>query len=113
MLWNWIFFLSFVSAAYVGISYVGQMTGGESTSAGNSAMRLFKPSIFIPMVLANAAFSASLYYGFLATSTALTVAVSVGVIVSFVYSVIVVGATISAAKLLGVGFILVGVYLVR
>jgi hypothetical protein len=111
--WNWFFFLILVSSAYAGISYVGQLTATDSPSVFHTVLRLFKPSILLPMILATIAFNASLYFGFLATPVALTVAVSTGVIVSFTYSAVVMGTLVNALKLLGVSFILIGIFLLR
>ena len=112
MVLHWIFFASLVALAYIGISYVGQMTGGESPSVGHTILKMFNPVIFAVLIVANTTFSASLYYGFLVTSTAISVAVSIGVIVSFSYSVVIIGAAFSFIKIFGVFLILSGIYLI-
>ena len=113
MILNWVLFLFLVSVAYVGITYVGHLTAHESASVTKTLLRLFKPSILLPMILATMAFNASLYYGFLATPFALSVAVSIGVIISFLYSIFMMGAGVSAPNLLGVALIIVGIFLIK
>ena len=110
---NWVLFLFLVSFAYAGITYVGQLTAHESASVTETLIRLLKPSILFPMILATMAFNASLYYGFLATPLALSVAVSVGVIISFLYSTLIMSAGVSALKLLGLALIVVGIFLIK
>ncbi len=94
--------------AYVGVATMGYLSGGQANSAFEGAARVFRPGIFAVMVFANATFGAAVALGFQFTKFAVVIAVSIGIVVTYWFSVAVVGATVSPRTLAGMGFVIFG-----
>ena len=110
---HWLYFVFLSILGYICISIFGRLVGPSSTSFVNAVLSTFKPLPLVVVMLGNAALGGALYFGFLATQSAIPIAISIGVVTSFVFSVTVVGAQITAVKLLGVTLIIIGIYLLR
>jgi len=110
---HWMYFILIISLMYICIATIGRITGGESLSAVASVRQLFTPLLIFVMILANTLFAVGIYYGFIVSSNALPVSVVIGIVVTFIYSVLVMGVSVTAAKILGIAFVLVGIYLLR
>ena len=110
---NWTLFGASAIVAYGFLSAFGQLGGGSGTSGFGAAMATFKPLPFVLLVLGNVAWSVAIYYGFQNTKFAIPAVIAVGVITSFLYSVLFLGSSATATKMFGVGVILLGVYLIR
>ncbi len=107
---SWAAYVVCVIVGYIGISVFAQLSSGavSPVSAFFSAMR---PLPLLVATLGNMFFGLGLYYGFGLTRFALPIAISLGVITSFVYSVVLLGATITFTKIVGAFVILIGIVL--
>lgn len=109
---NWIYFLGLAIAGYVGIAIYNRAVG-SADSFLDAIYTAFQPVPFTVMVAANIILGVAVYYGFLATSSAIPVLISAGVIVTFAYSVVAAGVTMTFTKLLGIALIIAGIYLLQ
>lgn len=110
---SWILFATISTLAYIAISLFGQLSGGSSPSALTTALSVFKPLTFITMVAGNVLWGVAVFYGLQNTTYAVTAAIALGAIVSFIYSAVILGAPITSFRILGIAVILVGIYLLR
>ena len=109
----WLLFIGLTVVMYVAIGFIGQLSGGESSSAITAARKIFTPSVFSLMIIANLLFAVSIFYGFMVTPTALSVSVAVGVITTFIFSCMALGVTVTLTKVLGLACITLGIYLLK
>lgn len=110
---HWFLFVSILTLMYLCISTIGKMSGGEAQSVLESVKNLFTPFLLVLVLISNILFAIGIYYGFIVTSNALTISIVIGVVTSFVYSVVMFGVSVTATKLVGLGLVLIGVYLLR
>ena len=110
---SWAYFIGLFILGYIGISVFGRLVGPESTSLVNAVLSTFKPVPLAVVLIANALLGGALYLGFLNTQLAIPIAISIGVVTSFVFSVFFLGAKITTVKIVGLLFILIGIYLLR
>lgn len=108
---NWILFLILAIITYILFSVYGQISSAAGVSASDAVLKMFKLIPFIVMIAANIFWTAALYYGFLGTRFALSVLFASGVVLSFFYSAIFLGAVITFTKAAGIAFVLLGIYL--
>lgn len=108
---QWALFILVVIIAYSGISWFAQLSGGASVSAIGAFLSTLRPLPLIIVTVANMFFGLGLYYGFGVTRFAIPVAVSIGVITSFAFSVLILGAQVTLVKLGGVALVICGVIL--
>lgn len=106
---QWLLFIASVVVAYIGISWFGQMTGASSTSPLSALLTAIRPIPIIIVVVSNAFFGLGLYYGFGITRFALPATIAMGVVTSFIYSVIILGAEVTLVKLAGAAVVILGV----
>lgn len=110
---NWIYFVVIISVMYVCIATIGRFSGGDATSAIQGIRQLFTPLLLSLMLLSNVLFAFGIYYGFVVSSNALPISVAIGVAATFIYSVLTLGVSVTLTKLLGIAFVLLGIYLLR
>ena len=110
---HWAYFIVIISVMYVCIATIGRITGGESASVLESVRSLFTPLLLSLMLLANVLFAIGIYYGFIVSSNALPISVAIGIVATFIYSVAMLGVSVTGTKLLGIACILIGIYLLR
>ena len=113
MLLNWVLFAVFGILAYVCISLFGQLTGGSSTTMWQATLAAIKPFPFLVLMVGNIFFSVGLFVGFKNTPFAIPALIALGVIVSFFYSMFVLGGTVTSVKVAGLGLILLGIYFLK
>lgn len=113
MIIQWLIFLATTVVAYTFIATLGRLGGGEAETAWDSVKNLFTPLVFGVMVVGNLFFVVGVYYGFLVTENAIPIAVTLGVLTSFVYSIVTLGTTVTPPHLAGLGLIIIGIYLLR
>ena len=95
--------------AYTGISYFGQLSGEVKGGALAAFFSTVRPLPLLVVTLANMFFGLALYYGFSITRYAIPATISIGVITSFVYSVLFLGASVTVTKLVGVALVILGI----
>lgn len=103
--------LSFI--AYTFIALFGQLTGGVSETLLESMRPIFKPQALMVLLVGNIFFACAIFIGLKITAFAVPAAIAFGVIASFVYSVLFLGGAITAMNVLGVIFILIGIFLLK
>ena len=113
MLLNWVLFAIFGILAYICISLFGQLTGGSSTTMWQAALAAIKPVPLLVLIIGNIFFSLGLFVGFKNTPFALPAFVALGIVVSFFYSMFVLGGTVTSVKVAGLGLILLGIYFLK
>ncbi len=109
MVMHWVLFVVTVILAYTGISWFAQLSGGSSQTAVSAFVSALHPMPLVIVTVANMFFGLGLYYGFGLTRYAIPIAISLGVITSFLYSVAILGATVTGTKIIGVLVIIIGV----
>ena|SRR3989344_2125324 len=107
-----LFFISGV-IAYTLISFFGQITGGGAKTIVEVVRAVLKPLPLLLLVVGNIFFAMTVFAGFKVTQFAIPAAIALGAAVSFFYSVLVLGGTVTALKVLGVVLILVGIFFLR
>jgi len=106
---QWVFFVAAAVVAYLGISWFAQLSGGSSTSALSAFFSTIKPIPLLIVTAANMFFGLALFYGFGLTRFAVPATIAIGVLTSFVYSIVFLGAEVTAVKLAGVLIVIVGI----
>ena len=109
---QWIYFILLSICGYLGVSVFSHLVG-TAPSLMDSIKGIFKPLPLLCVLVTNICLASAVYFGFLASSTAIPIMLSVGIVTSLVYSVFFLGVTITSVKLLGVLFIVVGIYLLK
>ncbi len=109
----WVKFIALATAGYIGIAIFNRLVGGDTISVFDAMKTALKPLPLTVMIVANVTLAGAVYFGFLATNSAVPVMLSLGVLVTFVYSVLTLGVAVTLAKLLGVALIIAGIYLLR
>lgn len=110
---HWIYFVTLIIVMYVCIATIGRFTGGEATSVLGSVKNLFTPLLLALMLISNMLFAVGIYYGFIVSTNALPISIAIGVGASFLYSVVTLGVVVTTPNMLGLGCILLGIYLLR
>lgn len=111
MLLSWILFVTCAIVGYIGIAWFAQLSGGSSHTALEAFISAIKPFPLLVATIANMFFGLGLYYGFGVTRFAIPAAISIGVITSFVFSLVFLGAQITLTKAFGILVIIAGVAL--
>jgi multidrug transporter EmrE-like cation transporter len=111
VIFQWLLFFCSTVVAYIGIALFAQLSGGSVNSPGQAFFSAVRPIPPIVMVVANMFFALAIYYGFLATRFAIPIAIAIGALTSFVYSVVVLGAEASAVKISGLVIAIGGIVL--
>ncbi len=110
---SWVYFIGIAIVGYVGIAIFNRMVGGDAASFIEAVKNTFTPVPFVVMVVSNVLLGGAVYYGFLSTQSAIPIMISIGVMVAFVYSVVFLGIEVTALKILGLLFIMLGIYLLQ
>ena len=105
------FVLSLIT--YTLVAWFGQLTGGSTGTFWQDVLSIFKPLPLLIILVSNAFFAAALSMGFKLSPYAVPMAIAIGVIASFIYSTIFLGGVVTWVKVVGVGAILVGIYLLK
>ena len=110
---QWILFIFLTVCMYVCISTIGKVSGGSSSTLTDALKGVFQPHVLVLMLLANGFFAAALFYGFQSTTNALTIAVAVGVVSTFFYSVLFTGVSVTTTNIAGLTFAIIGIFLLQ
>lgn len=111
MILQWLAFCAITVLAYIGILLFAQMTGGSSTSAWQAFTSGFRPLPLAILILANTIWAVGLYYGFVVTRYAIPVMISIRALTPFLYSLIFLGANVTATKISGIVLVIAGIVL--
>ncbi len=110
---NWAMFAITGILAYVFLSMFGHLGGGSGTSALGAVLATFKPLPFVLLVLGNTLWGVSVFFGLQNTGYAIPASIALGIITSFLYSVIVFDAPVTLIRVLGLCIVLCGIYLLK
>ena len=108
---SWALFFAITVAAYVGIAWFAQLSGGTSTNTWQAFFSAIRPLPFLVVTVANMFFALAAYKGLILTKHAIPIIISTGAITSFVYSLIFLGAKFTLLKLGGIGLVIAGIVL--
>lgn len=112
MVLNWFLFAVLGALAYVGFSIMGQFSDTAARSWFEAAANLFiKPPVLAALIIGNALWVVALYYGLRESKDAIPMLVAVGVIASFAYSAVFLGAEVTPLHIAGLTLVLLGIYL--
>lgn len=111
MFFQWFAFGIVTVIAYCGIAFFAQMTGGSSTGAWQAFVAIFSPIPFFIILVANMLFSVGIYYGFTVTRYTIPIATAIGAVTTYIYSIVVLGASVSVLKMVGIVVIIAGIVL--
>lgn len=110
---NWVFSIVATIIAYTLFSCFGLRTGAATT---------FKDALFTPfsnlidlslVLVGSAGFGVATYYALKSSAYAIPIVISLGLIVSFVFSTIFADGRITITKLIGLFVIMIGVLLIK
>ena len=110
---NWILAIVATIVSYTLFSYYG-LRRGEVAS--------FKYALIAPVsnlinfglvIIGSAGFGVATYYAFKSSPYAITSVISVGLIVSFVFSSLFADGEITALRIIGLGVIILGIWLIK
>lgn len=104
-----ILFIASAFVAYIGIAYFGQLTGAVKSGPLEAFFSTLRPLPLLVVTAANMFFGLALYYGFSITRYAVPASISIGVITSFIYAVVFLGAPVTVSKLAGIAIIILGI----
>lgn len=107
---NWLIFIGFMIATYICISMIGMLTGSGAATWHQAALRGLSPAVIFLSIFGNILFGTGLFFGFGQSSHAISISIAIGIIVSFIFGVVVLGATFTAVKAVGLALIIGGVY---
>lgn len=110
---TWGVFIVFGIVAYTLISYYGMVT---SNAQAGSPLEIVSgivthPAGVFAMIVGNLLFAVALYYGFQLTPSALSIMYATGVITGYAYTYVTGRTEVSGLHLLGVLFIILGIWL--
>ena len=108
-------FLFFVLSliTYFLFAWFGHMTGGSAGTFWQDVLEVLKPVPLIVLLVGNFFFAAAISIGLKVSPYAIPMAIAIGVLSSFVYSMLFLGGTFTWVKMLGVVVILAGIYLLK
>ena len=110
---NWLYAIIATVISYTLFSYFGVRTG-DANSFKDALLTPFSHFIDFALVLAGSAgFGVATYFALKSSSFAIPMIISLGLIVSFVFSVLFADGKISISKLAGLGIIVIGVLLIK
>jgi multidrug transporter EmrE-like cation transporter len=110
---NWLLFAVTGVVAYVLLSLFGQLGGGSSNSAVGAFLAAFKPIPFVLLIIGNALWGVAVYFGLQNTKYAIPAVIALGIITSFLYSLIVFENPVTWWRLLGLGLLILGIYFIQ
>ena len=110
---NWILAIIATVISYTLFSYFG-MRVGEADSFKDAALAPFTSIVDFALVLfGSCGFGIATYYALKSSAYAIPIIISLGLLVSFVFSVLFADGKISSSKLIGFCIIILGVLIVK
>lgn len=112
MLLHWIGFIVSGLIAYIFIAVFAQITGGSNPKNSWDAFWMgIQPLPVVIIVFSNMFFALGVYHGFAITRFSIPMMVALGVITTFAYSLVVLGAKITLLKVAGILSVILGIAL--
>ncbi|MGH1537978.1 MAG: hypothetical protein ACRBDX_08010 [Gammaproteobacteria bacterium] len=110
---NWILTILATTASYTLFSIFGLRTG-QAESFYQAAFSLVRDPInFLLIFIGSAGFGVATFYAYKSSPLAITVVISIGLLVSFVFSVIFANGEINLQKIAALCLITLGIWLIK
>lgn len=110
---NWFLALIATIISYTAISYFALRAGGATTFKQALLLPVSNPIDFALILSGNAVFGVAAYFAFKNTPYAITIVISTGIIVSFVFSTLFTDVRITALHILGLALIILGAWFLK
>ena len=110
---HWILTIVATVVAYTLFSYFGVRTGSSDTLAKAAFAPVSNPIDFSLIVFGSSGFGIATYFALKTSPFAVTLVIAIGLIVSFLFSVLVVSAEATPQRLIGLVVVMAGVWLLR
>jgi len=110
---NWILAILATIASYTLFCIFGLRTGQAETFRQAALAPVSNPIDFLLILVGSAGFGVATFYALKSSTLAITVVISVGLLVSYLFSVFFTNGEISIQKLAGLCTILAGVWLIK
>ena len=110
---NWLFAIFATITSYTLFSIFGMRTGNLSTLKQTLLAPVSNPIDFSLVMFGSIGFGVATYYALKVSPFAIPSVISLGLIVSFIFSVAFTQGEINSYKLLGLGAIIIGVWLLK
>lgn len=110
---NWLFAIVATIFAYTLFSWFGLRTAAATSLRGAVLAVVSNPLDFLLIIVGSAGFAVATFFAIKSSPFAVTVVISLGLAVSFVFSVIFANAEVTVARVAGLGAIAFGVWLMR
>tara|TARA_R110002049_G_scaffold13509_3_gene58736 strand:+ start:88214 stop:88549 length:336 start_codon:yes stop_codon:yes gene_type:complete len=110
---NWLFAIIATIFCYVLFSYFGLRTGAAESFRGAVLAPFTNIIDFLLIIFGSCGFGVATYYALKSSAFAIPMIISIGLIVSFVFSVLFADGRITVGKIFGLTMILAGILLVK
>ena len=110
---NWLFTILATVTSYTLFSIFGLRTGGATSFKQAVLTPVSSPIDFLLILVGSAGFGVATFYALKSSPIAITVVISIGLLVSYVFSVIFTNGEIGVQKLAGLCTIIIGVWLIK
>ena len=107
---NWIIFIFLSIVAYTLISFFATVTAGGATSPLGALKNVFTPLGLFLLIIANAIYGVAIYYGFTSTKLAIPIALAIGALTAWFYSLIFLDKVFELNDALGLVLVIVGIF---
>ena len=110
---NWLLAILATIISYTLFSFFGMRTGLAESFRQAALAPIISPINFLLILVGSAGFGVATFYALKSSAFAITIVISVGLLVSFLFSVIFTDCEISIQKLAGFCTIILGVWLIK
>lgn len=110
---NWSLAILATVISYTLFSVFGLRTGQAETFYQAAFSLVRDPINFLLIFIGSAGFGVATFYAYKSSSFAITVVISIGLLVSFVFSFLFAGAAINIQKLSGLCLIIAGIWFIK
>ena len=110
---NWLLAILATITSYTLFSIFGLRTGGAESFQKAALAPVSSPIDFMLILFGSAGFGVATFYALKSSPLAITAVISLGLLVSFLFSVLFTNGEITLQRILGLCTIIVGVWLLR
>ena len=110
---NWLFAILATITSYTLFSIFGLRTGNAESFLRAILAPISNPIDFLLILVGSAGFGVATFYALKSSPFAITVVISVGLLVSFLFSVLFANGPINIHKIAGICTIILGVWLIK
>ena len=110
---NWFIFVALSIVAYTLISIFADVTASDTDGALQALKNVFTPLGLLLVLIANAIYGVAIYYGFTSTKLAIPIALAIGALTAWFYSLIFLGKVFELNDALGLVLVIVGIFLLN